>query len=117
MKIVNVPSEYLELKKRITIKELRGQLMDKHPFCYWCGGKVKSYPEFYNNEMKKGFKWPEDMATIDHLFSRWEPEKRYQAYLKSEDKVLACFRCNSERARKENKKFKVKNYKIKLVSL
>ncbi len=44
------------------------------------------------------------MATIDHLVSRYNPERWVKAKPGENRKVLACFQCNNERASEETKK-------------
>lgn len=99
--------KYIEHKKFKAKKHptLRQELIKKQPNCYWCGCKLKLYPEIYGNtHPPKGFYAPDDMATIEHLYSRWDLENRYKIYENDEDKVLACFKCNHARSDAENKK-------------
>lgn len=68
--------------------------------CHNCKRECREYPELQNSLLKKGTTYPPDMATIEHLYDRLEPEKRYQIYPNNEDKVLACLECNHARAKK-----------------
>lgn len=74
--------------------QLRRALLRDIRVCYWCGIECKEYT------VQKGEKYPDDMATIDHLVSRFH-RKRGEVV----PKVLACNRCNIERGRVEAKKF------------
>lgn len=60
--------------------------------CYWCEEPMTIY------HIKRG-KMPDDGATIDHLRCRYNPT-RYDPSDGEERTVLACFWCNSMRARK-----------------
>lgn len=77
-------------------KTLRNELMS-FPYCFWCNKKVRDdYPYFIEN-IKKGTKYPHDMATIDHLFPRPIFNKRV---INGTPKVLACYSCNHKRGLK-----------------
>jgi hypothetical protein len=53
------------------------------------------------NMMKDGEDAPDDMATIDHVHSRFNREKGEES-----PKVLACHPCNLRRSRQEAKTLK-----------
>lgn len=76
-------------------KLIREKLMAIHPFCHWCGVEVIY---FKVDEMAKGGP-PPNFATLDHLYTKWEPEKRYEAFKKEDSSrhVLACYKCNKKR--------------------
>lgn len=61
--------------------------------CYWCGKKtiLLNVPEFKGPQ-------PHDLATIDHLISRYHPERYVR---RDKTKVLSCYQCNETRSRKE----------------
>ena len=65
----------------------------KHPFCHWCGVEVKRYK-------KPDGKLKDNSATIDHLYSRYNP-LRYVQPKNTEVTVLACHKCNNERSNEE----------------
>lgn len=98
-------AKYAEHNRKMPIKALRQQLLAKDPHCHWCGIQVR---ELNLGNLKKGQFAPDDMATIEHLYDRFEPEKRYQVYSNYEDKVLACFKCNTERSTNKHKSMTLK---------
>ena len=72
-------------------RELRFKLFNENPHCYWCGHLV------INIVVQDRISPPWNMATLDHLFDRFDIENRYKEYPNNEDRVLACFKCNTER--------------------
>lgn len=72
-------------------------LMKKFGVCYWCGIQLIHYKR---DESKIGKKDPPNAATIDHLITRWERKPNEIV-----PKVLCCYKCNGERAKKDEKKF------------
>lgn len=44
------------------------------------------------------------MATVDHLISRYNPERWVRAKTNERRKVLACYECNQRRSEEETKK-------------
>lgn len=81
--------------RRMSNRKLKEKLWHSNPNCHWCGKPTRllHIPEI------KG-RAPEDLATIDHLISRYYPERWVRRDL---TKVLACYKCNTERATKETK--------------
>jgi len=77
-------------------RELKLRLHAKDPKCHWCKREtiLTNVPEI------KGKPNPL-MATVDHLVSRYHPER----WVKKEDqeprRVLACFECNNRRSKEE----------------
>ena len=71
-------------------------LFARHPFCYWCGKEVKIY------SYKHHGKSPLDMATLDHLRTRYNPERQILSPHK-EQTVLACWECNHRRGEEDTK--------------
>lgn len=98
--------KYLEhtQKKRRDYKSFREKKIGENPFCHYCKEKMKLYDGYLMRNLKKGERFPDDMATVEHLFDRFDMENRYKIYENDEDKVLACYKCNSERARERTKK-------------
>ena len=77
-------------------RKLKLRLWEENPHCFYCNRKT-----FLTNiDNLKGH--PKDlMATIEHKISRLSPY-RWRTKLKGEKrKVLACYRCNQERSKKE----------------
>ena len=66
------------------------ELLAKDPHCHWCGKEVKDYGDL------TGKQYPHDLATLDHLVSRFFRKKGDVV-----KKVLACWKCNEERSLKE----------------
>lgn len=74
-------------------KSKREQLMKEDPHCFWCGIEV-------TNEWPEGrIKPPANLATLDHVYDKWMPKEREEAWKNGDDKrrVLACYRCNQRR--------------------
>jgi 5-methylcytosine-specific restriction endonuclease McrA len=72
-------------------KRRRDRLVKEYPFCYWCGKPVKLYPP-----LKPHQKPPLDQATIDHLRTRYNPDRQIPSPDK-EQTVLSCWECNHKR--------------------
>lgn len=62
--------------------------------CFWCGRQVTT-----DFEQKPGARPPENLATIDHLDSRYSPLRGKFNGLRMARTVLACWRCNNDRAK------------------
>jgi hypothetical protein len=64
--------------------------------CFWCGCKtiLESNPSLKKPDPR--------MATIDHLRSKFNPERWERNTSNEVRTVLACFSCNNKRASKEN---------------
>ncbi len=74
----------------------RENLMKKDPHCYWCGVEVIYY------RLIKHEKVPDNFATLDHLHTRYTlAVKRATAGQHKPVTVLACWKCNNERGKKE----------------
>jgi hypothetical protein len=69
----------------------RKRLWDADPHCYWC----KRVTVFMN---PADGRLPDDAATLDHLYSRLNPDRDRDPHTA----VLACRKCNQERARLED---------------
>lgn len=72
-------------------------LFQKDPHCFYCHKEVQWYPEIRNFDIPRGLLIPDDMATLEHLYDRFDA-RRYEDYLNDEDKVLACWKCNNDRS-------------------
>lgn len=65
--------------------------------CWYCKTKLVYYP------LKKGESIPDNYATIEHLNSKLQyPDGRPKIWGKKRTLVVACFKCNNERGKKEN---------------
>ena len=71
-------------------RELKLVYLERVGVCFWCREPVKDYGNLFKR------KNPPDMATIDHLKSRFFRKKD-----ECVDKVLSCRECNQKRARVE----------------
>jgi len=77
-------------------REFKLKLWQADPRCYWC----KRYTRLLNIPEIQG-PAPPDLATIDHLVSRYFPERWIK---RNQTKVLACYECNAKRGIEETKK-------------
>lgn len=68
--------------------------MTEHPFCIYCGIKVKDY-----GFIPVGVSVPPDAASVDHVKTRYERKPGEIV-----DKVLACVKCNIKRGTAMNRK-------------
>jgi len=68
--------------------------------CKWCGKLtflLKPSEKFHHGKVERGGRDPNLIATVDHLFSKYHPEKDSAA----QDFVLACALCNNTRQHEE----------------
>lgn len=96
-------AKYIAHEKTLKNRELRAILVAKDPHCYWCRRLVNNDYAIAKRNIHKGEHYPDDMATIDHLYDRFDPVNRYRVYPNWENKVLSCFRCNIDRAKERMK--------------
>lgn len=82
-------------------KKRKFNLFKADPHCYWCGIEVKIY------NVQRHQKHPDDEATVDHLVSRYYPEKRKNPEKNERRLVLSCRKCNMDRAEEEKKKIPI----------
>lgn len=73
----------------------RRSLFAKNPACYWCERITTLYVA------KDGEIPPDNMATIDHLRSRFNPRRKEPNPKGEKRRVLACHKCNQKRGRLE----------------
>lgn len=73
---------------------MRVRLFSADHHCFWCGVETV---------FDKRFERQPNFATVDHLYSRWHPERKSR-HVRGEGilHVLACSSCNGERAGCEN---------------
>lgn len=74
-------------------REVKEKLYQTDPRCYWCRRVTK----LTNIPAIQGSPDPL-MATIDHLVSRYHPQRWVK---RAVTKVLACYECNARRAKEE----------------
>lgn len=82
-------------------KIVRKRLFKKDPHCYYCGIETKEYSDIAHRDLRQGEKYPDDMATLEHLYDRYT----YKRYIEVGAKVLACYKCNVKRANQRNRSF------------
>ena len=77
-------------------REFKLKLWQADPRCYWCKRltRLLNIPEIQGPA-------PPDLATIDHLVSRYFPERWIK---RNQTKVLACYECNARRGMEETKR-------------
>jgi hypothetical protein len=80
--------------RRCRTLRMRPRLYSADPHCFWCG--IRVYLNVSATEP--------DFATVDHLYSRFHPEREIRYHQqKGILHVLACRVCNQERASAEEK--------------
>lgn len=90
---------YMRQEKRISNKRLRAKLMAIDPHCHWCHCKlIDNSPDFYRKSHPRGYRPPDNVATIEHLYDRFSREERYRD-TGNKYKVLACYKCNTARGK------------------
>jgi hypothetical protein len=67
-------------------KGIRKRLWEKDPHCCWCGRLTQLITP------KHGEPTPPDMATIEHLYSKLDEQRKSRGM-----KLLACYECNHNR--------------------
>lgn len=80
-------------ERRISHNDLVKKFLAEDPHCCYCGIEVKEYPELRARDLKRKERYPDDMATIEHVYDKFDL-RRYQIYHNFENKKLACFKCN-----------------------
>jgi hypothetical protein len=76
------------------IRKRRNKLFQEDPHCHWCGREL-ILPEECKQDKQN---WqPDNMATIDHLRSRFSINRQEPNHTKETRLVLACYRCNEVR--------------------
>lgn len=77
-------------------RSLKLVLHAENPNCFWCG-RVTVLTNIKN---LSGHPDPL-MATIDHLVSKYKPDRWEKDYQLEPRKVLACYECNHKRSTRE----------------
>ena len=77
----------------------REKLFKENPHCYYCNVlTIFDRPTKHN----KGRGWqPDNLATIEHLYSRFDPRRKIPNTNNERRHVLACYKCNHERGKAE----------------
>ena len=80
-------------------REFKLKLWQADPRCHWCKRitRLLNIPEIQGPA-------PPDLATIDHLRSRYSLERFVKPKIGESTKVLACYECNARRGIEETKK-------------
>ena len=65
------------------------RLLKNAKVCFWC-----KIPVVYISDKPKGYTFPNNMATIDHVFGKLHPGR-----LTDNKVVVSCHKCNKERGR------------------
>ncbi len=109
MKQINYPPMKLEdilkegnhkLNRSQVLKKQRYLKWSENPKCHWCGVEtifienvhLIQKTEFYLKNRNR-------LATIDHLYSRYNKEERLKPG--HNKRLLSCWKCNNDRAKKE----------------
>ncbi len=72
------------------------RLFKRDPHCYYCGVEVREIV------VPRGKKIPDDMATVEHLYSKLDYRRHDPNDGKEERTVLACYKCNSEKGKEQD---------------
>ena len=113
------------MSKNNRLQKRRNRLFGKSPYCFWCGRKL-----IHPNIVKRHQTNPPNMATIDHLKDRLDPDRKINSF-DIPRTVLSCLECNNKRGQervnnlskeelwqrsgrkpKNERKFKMKTYWI-----
>lgn len=78
---------------RATNREFKLALMREFGTCYWCDIPVIDF-------ITEHVRVPDNTATIDHTISRYHRRLGERVL-----KVLACYKCNQERATAEDRRY------------
>lgn len=87
-----------------TAKRRRDRLFELNPYCHWCGCLLIR-PE----TIKKKETEPKNMATIDHLRDRLNPDRTKPNLDHKKRLVLSCKECNEEKGRDSEKTLPIEN--------
>lgn len=79
------------------LRKRRNEMFRTDPHCHWCGCELV-LPENCDVNTRNQ---PDNMATIDHLRSRYTLTRQEPNHTKEQRLVLSCYRCNTSRNDKE----------------
>jgi len=89
-------------------RKFKLEAWNKNPNCHWC-----QQPTILTNvKLFKGQPDPR-MATVDHLISRFNPERYLKKNSNPSPKVLACFECNQRRSYEEAARMSEEELKLR----
>ena len=90
------------------MRERKLRLFESNPHCYYCG-KLTTI-----DIPKDGEKNPDNMATIDHIYSKFDV-RRYEPSYKdcSVKTVLSCRKCNDSRAHLEEQQIPLQERQLR----
>lgn len=80
-------------------KKQRTRLWKENPHCFYCKCLTilpEDLPVEHGYASGKLKNVPDDMATIEHIYSRLNPSRWIRG-----KRVLACYKCNNEKSREE----------------
>jgi hypothetical protein len=78
-----------EKRRRI----IRHMFAEQKGRCHWCNGQMLLIFRDWKNR-----KPPANLATLEHLYSRWHPLYKQMLHQRIEKKcVIACLNCNNKR--------------------
>ncbi len=97
LKLREINNRYRNVKKngvwyKPKSRYLKLELLAEFKYCFWCGIPVRDFV------IPDGERAPSDMATLDHVVSRFTRKKGDWVL-----KVLSCEHCNSDRSFIEQK--------------
>lgn len=78
---------------------VRKILWEDNKYCCWCGIKTVLLNGFQHTKDNQP---PDNMATIEHIYSRITEIPR----MENNEKLIACYRCNMQRAKFETRIFR-----------
>lgn len=91
--------------KKLRKSEIRKRLFEKEPHCCYCGRLTKEYLELYTTDLPKGFHMPDDAATVEHLYDKYDYVKRWETRDNPERHAIACYKCNQERGNERQREY------------
>lgn len=94
--------KYLAIRKKLIYKqgEYLRKLFKDNPHCHYCKVKTELYEDLRNRGTFKGVHVPDNMATIEHIYSTLNPKRYTVKYM--DNIVLACNKCNQTKITEES---------------
>lgn len=89
-------------KRLSSYKKRRINLWKQNPHCHWCGC-VTILPDDILKDDHERIPYTENMATVDHLYTRLTGLRYTMPSINGCNTVLACNKCNNDRNRVEEK--------------
>lgn len=78
------------------LRKQRERLWRTNPHCYYCGNLTELPPHMQHLKNQK-----DHYATIEHIYSKYNPLRRTPNTTMEQRHVLACYKCNQEKARQD----------------